>query len=93
MLRHIWLPLLYFFVVAGCRVGLSIAWKVIVLVELLGMSNGVGYQLNAQFSTQNVEGVIAWTLAFWLAMIMVEHLVFRPLDRHANHWMKEAAHE
>lgn len=93
VVRRIWLPLLYAFIVSGCRVGFSIAWKVIVLVEIFGMSNGVGYQLNAQFSTQNVEGVIAWTLAFWLAMIVIEHLVFRPLDRHANHWKKQAAHE
>lgn len=93
VVRRIWLPLLYAFIVSGCRVGFSIAWKVIVLVEIFGMSDGVGYQLNTQFSTQNVEGVIAWTLAFWLAMIVVEHLVFRPLDRHANHWKKEATHE
>ncbi|HEY9237676.1 MAG TPA: ABC transporter permease subunit [Burkholderiaceae bacterium] len=93
VLRRIWMPLLYAFLVSGCRVGFSIAWKVIVLVEIFGMSNGVGYQLNAQFSTQNVEGVIAWTLAFWLAMIVVEHGIFRPLDRHANHWKKGAGHE
>jgi len=93
VLRRIWLPLLYAFIISGCRVGFSIAWKVIVLVEIFGMSNGVGYQLNAQFSTQNVEGVIAWTLAFWLAMIVVEHGVFRPLERHANHWKKVSAHE
>lgn len=93
VVRRIWLPLLYAFIVSGCRVGFSIAWKVIVLVEIFGLSDGVGYQLNAQFSTQNVEGVIAWTLAFWLAMILVEHLVFRPLDRHANHWKKEASHD
>lgn len=93
VLRRIWMPLLYAFLVSGCRIGFSIAWKVIVLVEIFGMSNGVGYQLNAQFSTQNVEGVIAWTLAFWLAMIVVEHGIFRPLDRHANHWKKGAGHE
>jgi NitT/TauT family transport system permease protein len=93
VLRRIWLPLLYSFLVSGCRIGFSIAWKVIVLVEIFGMSDGVGYQLNAQFSTQNVEGVIAWTLAFWVAMIGVEHGIFRPLDRHANHWKKVSAHE
>lgn len=92
VLRRIWLPLLYAFLVSGCRIGFSIAWKVIVLVEIFGMSDGVGYQLNAQFSTQNVEGVIAWTLAFWLAMIAVEHGLFRPLDKHANHWKKVSAH-
>ncbi len=93
VVRRIWLPLLYAFLVSGCRVGFSIAWKVIVLVEIFGMSDGVGYQLNTQFSTQNVEGVIAWTLAFWIAMIAVEHAVFRPLDRHANHWKKVGGHE
>ncbi|WP_454720804.1 MULTISPECIES: ABC transporter permease [Cupriavidus] len=88
VLRKVWLPLLYSFIVSGCRVGFSIAWKVIVLVEIFGMSNGVGYQLNAQFSTQNVEGVIAWTIAFWAAMIVVEHGVFRTLEAHANRWKR-----
>jgi len=91
VLHKVWLPLLYSFIVSGCRVGFSIAWKVIVLVEIFGMSDGVGYQLNAQFSTQNVEGVIAWTLAFWVAMLAVEHGIFQPLEARANHWKKGSA--
>jgi NitT/TauT family transport system permease protein len=90
VLRRIWLPLLYASTISGARVGFSIAWKVIVLVEIFGMSNGVGYQLNSQFSIQSVEGVIAWTLAFWLAMMAVEYLIFRPIDKSANHWKKSA---
>ncbi|SDV46190.1 ABC transporter permease [Chitinasiproducens palmae] len=93
VLRKIWLPVLYAFIVPGTRVGFSIAWKVIVLVEIFGMSDGVGYQLNAQFSTQNVEGVIAWTVAFWATMLVVEHLIFAPIERHANRWKKRASHE
>jgi NitT/TauT family transport system permease protein len=93
VLRRIWVPWLYAFMISGCRVGFSLAWKVIVLVEIFGMSNGVGYQLNAQFSTQNVEGVIAWTLAFWLTMILIERGVFRPLEKHANRWKKGSSHE
>jgi NitT/TauT family transport system permease protein len=88
VLRRIWLPVLYAFIVPGMRVGFSIAWKVIVLVEIFGMSDGVGYQLNAQFSTQNVEGVMAWTIAFWATMLLVENLIFAPVERHANHWKK-----
>lgn len=93
ILRKVWVPLLYSFVISGCRVGFSIAWKVIVLVEIFGMSNGVGYQLNAKFSTQNVEGVIAWTIAFWLTMLLIEHGVFRPLEAHANRWKKVDSNE
>lgn len=88
VIRRIWLPLLYSFMIGGCRVGFSIAWKVIVLAEIFGMSSGVGYQLHAQFSTQNVEGVIAWTLAFWVAMLVIEHGIFAPLERHSTHWKK-----
>ncbi|ALM83632.1 ABC transporter permease [Bordetella sp. N] len=88
VLRKVWLPLLYSFIVSGCRIGFSIAWKVIVLVEIFGMSDGVGYQLNSKFSTQDVEGVIAWTLAFWIAMLAVEHGIFRPLEVHANRWKR-----
>ncbi|ANN78161.1 ABC transporter permease [Bordetella flabilis] len=88
VLRKVWLPLLYSFIVSGCRVGFSIAWKVIVLVEIFGMSDGVGYQLNSKFSTQDVEGVIAWTLAFWVAMLAIEHGIFGPLEVHANRWKR-----
>jgi NitT/TauT family transport system permease protein len=90
VVRKIWLPLLYASTISGGRVGFSIAWKVIVLVEIFGMSNGVGYQLNSQFSLQSVEGVIAWTLAFWLAMMAVEYLIFRPIEKGANHWKRSA---
>lgn len=93
VLRKVWLPLLASFIISGCRVGFSIAWKVIVLVEIFGMSNGVGYQLNSQFSTQNVEGVIALTLAFWCAMLLVEHGIFRPLEQRANRWKKAGGNE
>ncbi len=88
VLQRIWMPLLYASTISGARVGFSIAWKVIVLVEIFGMSDGVGYQLNSQFSVQSVEGVIAWTLAFWLAMMAVEYLIFRPIEKSANHWMR-----
>lgn len=90
VLRRIWIPLLYSSTITGARVGFSIAWKVIVLVEIFGMSNGVGYQLNSQFSLQSVEGVIAWTLAFWMAMMAVEYLIFQPIEKSANHWKKSA---
>jgi NitT/TauT family transport system permease protein len=91
VLWRIWLPLLYSFLITGCRIGFSIAWKVIVLAEIFGMSSGVGYQLNAQFSSQNVEGVVAWTLAFWIAMLLVEHGIFAPLERHSTRWQHVAS--
>ncbi len=85
---HIWIPSLLPHLIGGSRVGLSLAWKVIVLVELFGLSNGVGYQLNSEFSSQNVAGVLAWTSVFWLVMIAIEYGLLQALERRVTIWRR-----
>ncbi|MEK8168937.1 ABC transporter permease subunit [Streptomyces sp. M19] len=72
-LRYLWLPSLLPALFSGARLGLSLSWKVIVLVEMFGMSSGVGYELNNQFAAQNVAGVLSWTLLFALVMAVLEY--------------------
>ena len=88
-LTMMWIPGLVPHLIAGARVGLSLAWKVIVLVELFGLSNGVGYQLNAEFSSQNVAGVLAWTVIFWVVMVVIEYGALQSLERHLVGWRRE----
>jgi NitT/TauT family transport system permease protein len=87
-LRYIWIPSLVPFLFSGARLGFSLAWKVIVLVELFGLSNGVGYQLNSEFSSQNVSGVIAWTIVFWIVMSVIEYGVLQSLERRSRNWQR-----
>jgi NitT/TauT family transport system permease protein len=87
-LRHIWLPSLVPYLFSGARLGFSLAWKVIVLVELFGLSNGVGYQLNSEFSSQNVAGVIAWTIVFWIVMSVIEYGLMQTLERRSKRWQR-----
>jgi len=85
---HIWIPSLIPHLIGGSRVGLSLAWKVIVLVELFGLSNGVGYQLNSEFSSQTVAGVLAWTIVFWAVMIAMEYGVLQTLEGRFTAWRR-----
>jgi NitT/TauT family transport system permease protein len=85
---HIWIPSLIPHLIGGSRIGLSLAWKVIVLVELFGLSNGVGYQLNSEFSSQNVAGVLAWTIVFWAVMTAMEYGVLRTLESRFTRWRR-----
>jgi NitT/TauT family transport system permease protein len=85
---HIWIPSLIPHLIGGARIGLSLAWKVIVLVELFGLSNGVGYQLNSEFSFQNVAGVLAWTIVFWAVMTAMEYGVLQTLERRFTRWRR-----
>jgi NitT/TauT family transport system permease protein len=87
-IAHIWIPSMIPHLIGGSRVGLSLAWKVIVLVELFGLSNGVGYQLNSEFSSQNVAGVLAWTIVFWAVMIALEYAVLQTLEGRFATWRR-----
>jgi NitT/TauT family transport system permease protein len=89
-LRHLWLPAMAPFLLSGLRTGLSLAWKVIVLVEIFGMSSGVGYELNQEFSSQNVAGVLAWTVIFGGVMGVIEYGLIQGLERRITRWRRTA---
>jgi NitT/TauT family transport system permease protein len=87
-LRYLWMPAIMPFLFSGARMGFSLAWKVIVLVEVFGLSDGVGYQLNAEFSAQNVAGVLAWTIAFGIAMAVIEYGLLQTVERRLTRWRR-----
>ncbi|MEM7238896.1 MAG: ABC transporter permease subunit, partial [Pseudomonadota bacterium] len=48
-IRHVILPQLAPFFAVAARNGLALVWKIVLVVELLGRSNGVGFQLHLYF--------------------------------------------
>ncbi len=85
-LRHVVLPQLQPFFAAATRSGIALIWKIVLIVELLGRSNGVGFQIHLHFQLFDVATILAYTLAFVAVMLAVEYLLLQPLDRHANRW-------
>ena len=71
---------------AATRYGLGLAWKVVVVVEMFGTSNGVGYQVMKSYQVFNMEGVIAWTLTFVVAMIVIEYGAINFAERRLTAW-------
>lgn len=86
MLRRVILPQLVPFILAGTRLGLALAWKIVVLSEMFGLSNGVGYQLNLNFTQFSLSGVIAWTLSFTAVMALIEFGLLQPIEKHVTRW-------
>lgn len=89
-LRNLWLPAILPFLLAGMRLAFSLAWKVVVLVEVFGLSTGVGYALNSAFIAQNVAAVLAWTLAFAVVVAAIEYGVFQTVERAVTRWKRRA---
>lgn len=85
-LRHVVLPQLQPFFAAATRSGIALIWKIVLVVELLGRSNGVGFQIHLYFQMFDVATILAYTLAFVVVMLTVEYGLLQPLDRHANRW-------
>jgi NitT/TauT family transport system permease protein len=89
-LRHVVLPQLLPYIAAAGRSGLSITWKIVLVVELLGRPSGVGYALNLFFQNFNVTGILAYGLTFAGLMLVVEAAVLQPLERRATAWRSNA---
>lgn len=80
------LPQLMPNIFAATRYGLGLAWKVVVVVEMFGTSNGVGYQVMKAYQVFNMEDVIAWTLTFVVAMIIIEYGLINFAERRLTAW-------
>ncbi len=91
MLRHVVLPQLTPFIAAAGRSGLALIWKIVLVVELLGRSNGVGFQIHLYFQLFDVAAILGYALAFVCVMLFIEFLVVQPLETHLNRWRPRTA--
>lgn len=87
-LLHVIWPQLFPFVIGASRNGLALIWKIILVVELLGRSNGMGYQLHLYFQMFNVAGILAYTIAFVAVIQFLELSILKPMDRRARRWRR-----
>jgi NitT/TauT family transport system permease protein len=70
------------------RTGLALIWKIILLVELLGRSNGMGYQLHLFFQLFDVASLLAYTVAFVAVTQGIEFMILKPLDKKSQRWRR-----
>lgn len=89
-LRHVVIPQLVPYFAAASRSGLSIAWKIVLVAELIGRPNGVGFVLGSAFSLFDLTKILSYALTFVLLMLTVENLLVQPLERRAQRWRRRA---
>jgi NitT/TauT family transport system permease protein len=90
-LRHVVLPQLAPYFAAATRSGLSLVWKIVLVVELLGRPNGIGFEINEAFQLFDVALLLAYALPFTAAMLIVETLVVQPFERRVSRWRPRTA--
>lgn len=83
---HVIMPQLHPFLAASARSGISLIWKIVLVVELLGRSNGVGFQIHLYFQLFDVAAILAYTIAFVAVMLGVELAFLQPYEKTATRW-------
>ena len=87
-LRHIVLPQLWPFIAASTRNGLAIIWKIVLVVEFLGRSNGVGFQIHLYFQLFDISTVLAYSMSFVVIMLVIEYGLVAPMEDRAVRWRR-----
>jgi NitT/TauT family transport system permease protein len=90
-LRQLILPQLAPYLAAVSRSGLSIIWKIVLVVELIGRPNGVGFVLGSAFSLFDMTTILSYAISFVMLMLLIETLVVQPFERRANRWRRQPA--
>jgi NitT/TauT family transport system permease protein len=85
-LRHVILPQLFPYIMAAARTGLALIWKIILVVEMLGRSDGMGYQIHLFFQLFDIPSIMAYTVSFIIVIQLIESMILKPLDKKSQRW-------
>ena len=89
--RHVILPQLAPYIAAAERSGLSLVWKIVLVAELLGRSNGVGFQIGVAFQLFDIPLLLAYSLSFTAVVLVIETLLVQPFETRLFRWRPRAA--
>lgn len=91
-IRDLWLPQLFPYLMASMRTGLALIWKIVLVVELLGRSDGVGFQLHLAFQLFDVTTILAYSFSFIAVVQFIEWALLQPMEKRARRWQGEPRH-
>jgi NitT/TauT family transport system permease protein len=91
ILWRVILPQTMPFIFTAARTGLSLTWRLMIFVELLGRSSGVGYRIQYFYNLVDMKRVMAAALPFIALMLLFEFCALRPLERWAFRWRRAEA--
>jgi NitT/TauT family transport system permease protein len=84
--REIFFPQMTPYLWSAVKYGFGLSWKVGLVVEVLGISSGVGHRISVAYSILSLDLVFAWTLFFVLMAACIEAFVIDPLRKSTLHW-------
>ena len=82
----VFLPQLYPYIMASIRLCLSLIWKIVLVVELLGRSDGIGFKISMFFQFFDITSILAYSLAFIFVILFIEKFILLPFENKMLAW-------
>lgn len=80
------LPHIFCYVLPATVTALGVAWKVVVMAELLASDRGVGAMLAVSRSWLDTTAALAWILITVGLLLITEYGILEPIKRHLERW-------
>jgi NitT/TauT family transport system permease protein len=71
--------------------GLSLAWKIVLVAELLGRPNGVRFEIGVAFQLFDIPRLLAYPLTFAAVVLAIETILVQPFEARPSRWRPRAA--
>jgi NitT/TauT family transport system permease protein len=91
IVRRVLLPQTLPYLFAAARASLALTWKIVIFVELMGRSSGVGYRIQYWYNLFDMQRVLAAALPFMALMLLLELVVIRRLEVRLFRWRRAEA--
>ncbi|MEC0182208.1 ABC transporter permease subunit [Paenibacillus peoriae] len=86
LFAYIIIPGLAVPILTGITLAVGSAVRITIMAELLGSDKGIGYSLALARVNMDTAKVFAWTAVSIILIIVIEHMILRPLRQYIMRW-------
>jgi len=86
ILRHVEFGMMTPYLITATRLAYGVAWKVIVVAEMFGASEGIGYLINQAYSTLSITRLMSLSTLIVLFFFLGDRLVLQTAGRSLRKW-------
>jgi NitT/TauT family transport system permease protein len=84
--KDVVLPQLVPALFAALRTGFALSWKLVLVLEAVATSTGVGAEMTFAFRKLDSAEMVAWALILGVFMWIVEQQAFGRVERRLSRW-------
>jgi NitT/TauT family transport system permease protein/sulfonate transport system permease protein len=86
IMGYVELSMIIPYLFTAIRLAYGVAWKVIVVAEMFGASQGIGYLINQAYSTLSITRLLSLSALIVIFFLLGDYLVLRKVESRFRKW-------